>query len=401
MRASFRSFAALSASVFCMTALPAQNVLQVGPTQPFVDVQTALGFASDGDVVEVEPGTYPPFTIVGKRVAVIAKKGPGLPGTFAVTGAPAITIGALGPGQSVTIANARITATAVDAAIRIDTAGAGSVRLLDTIVTAGNLGVVPHDGLIEARNSPAVWLDRVRAGDYRWRANGAAGFTGLAALFVDQANVHVARSVLQGMRSDNPALHGGDAIRVVGSGRLTSLDSLLTGSMAPLLALPGVLGGHAIHDFGGNSGPIRVCGGSLAVADVASSPFAVLGSPSFLLACLPDTIVRTELPAGTSEWRLGATTTATVSVEVPGTICVLAIGDGFGLSTHPAVAGDLLLDGALAVLAGAVVTTPWNVPLTMPSSPLLVGMQGTLQAIAVGGSSAPLATAGAAAFTVR
>jgi len=384
-----------------LAVLPAQNVLLVGPAQPFVDVQAALGFASDGDVVEVEPGTYPPFTVAGKRVAIVAKKGPGLPGTFTVTGAPAITIGALGIGQSVTIANARITATAVDAAIRVDTAGSGSVRLLDVVVTAGNLGVVPNDGLIEVRHSPAVAFDRVRAGDYRWRANGAAGFTGLAALFVDQANVYVARSVLQGMRSDNPALRGGDAIRIVGSGRLTSLDTLLTGSMAPLGALPGVLGGHAIHDFGGTSGPIRVCGGSLAVADAASSPFAVLGVPSFLMACLPDSIVRTELPAGTSEWLLGATTTVTVSVEVPGTICVLAIGDGFGLASHPAVAGDLLLDGALAVLAGAVVTTPWNVPLTMPSSPLLVGMQGTLQAIAVGGATAPLATAGAAAFTVR
>ena len=187
------------AFVFCtlLTAtLAAQNVLLVGPTQPFADVQAALGFASDGDVVEVEPGTYPPFTIVGKRVAVVAKKGPGLPGTFTVTGAPAITVGALAPGQSVTIANARITATALGAAITIDTAGAGSVRLLDTIVTAGNLGVVPNVGLIEVRNSPAVWFDRLRAGDYRWRANGAAGFTGLAALFVDQANVHVARSVL-------------------------------------------------------------------------------------------------------------------------------------------------------------------------------------------------------------
>lgn len=401
MHASFRSFAAVLASVFCMAVLPAQNVLLVGPTQPFVDVQAALAFASDGDVVEVEAGTYPPFTIVGKRVAVIAKKGPGLPGTFTVTGSPAITIGALALGHSVTIANARITATALGAAIAIDTAGAGSVRLLDTIVTAGNLGVVPNVGLIEVRNSPAVWFDRLRAGDYRWRANGAAGFTGLAALFVDQANVYVARSVLQGMRSDNPALHGGDAIRVVGSGRLTCLDSLLTGSMAPLLALPGVLGGHAIQDFGGTSGPIRVCGGSLAVADVASSPFAVLGSPSFLMACLPDTIVRTALPAGTNDWLLGTTTTATVSVEVPGSACVLAISDSFGLATHPVVVGDLLVDGALAVLAGAVVTTPWNVPIGMPVSPFLVGMQGTLQAVIVGGASAPLAVAGAAAFTVR
>lgn len=393
-------FASLFLALLTATSA-AQNVLVVGPSQPFVDVQAALGFASDGDVVEVEAGTYPAFTIVGKRVAVIAKKGPGLPGTFTVTGSPAITVGALAPGQSVTIANARITATALGASIVIDTAGAGSVRLLDTIVTAGNLGVVPNEGLLEVRNSPAVWLDRVRAGDYRWRANGAAGFTGLAALFVDQANVHVARSVLQGMRSDNPALHGGDAIRIVGSGRLTCLDSWLTGSMAPLLAQPGVLGGHAIQDFGGISGPIRVCGGNLTVADVASSPFAVLGAPSFLMACLPDTIVRTELPAGTTEWLLGTTTTATVTVEVPGSACVLAIGDSFGLATHPVVAGDLLLDGALAVLAGAVVTTPWNVPLGMPVSPFLVGMQGTLQAIAVGGSSAPLATVGAAAFTVR
>ncbi|MFN8827302.1 MAG: hypothetical protein ACK501_20225, partial [Planctomycetota bacterium] len=106
-------------------------------------------------------------------------------------------------------------------------------------------------------------------------------------------------------------------------------------------------------------------------------------------------------PAGTNDWLLGTTTTATVSVEVPGSACVLAIGDSFGLATHPVVAGDLLVDGALAVLAGAVVTTPWNVPIGMPVSPFLVGMQGTLQAVIVGGASAPLAVAGAAAFTVR
>lgn len=96
-------------------AMAQANVLRVGAAQPFATIQAAVQAAVDGDVVEVDAGSYPAFTVTGKSVAVIANKASGA--TFVVAGAPAITVTGLQTGQHVTIANARMTATATGPAI--------------------------------------------------------------------------------------------------------------------------------------------------------------------------------------------------------------------------------------------------------------------------------------------
>jgi hypothetical protein len=266
-------------------------------------------------------------------------------------------------------------------------------------VLSGDLGPVGYDGLIEVRDTGSLWCDRVRAGDYRYRCNGAAGTSGLAALFVVSTPVQLARTVLQGNRSDVPSLGSGDAIRIVGNGTLWAVGCNLAGGLPPVGGLPGVLGGHAVHDAGGTSGAIRICATTLVSTDPAASTFAVQGQPSFLMACLPDTIARTELPAGVTELAPGATSAFTVSAEVGNQAFVTLLGTGFSSLPLPILLGDLLVAGDVGILTGGVVAAPVSIPIAIPPQPTLVGLQCALQSVLVGASTYSAATA--AAFTIR
>lgn len=197
-----------------MATLAAQGIVrQVGPTRPFLDIQSAVNAALDGDVVEVDSGSYPPFVITGKRLVVMANQSGGTGAKFTVNGAPAIVVTGLQPWQHVTIANARAAATVAAPAISISNQGTGSVRLLDVEVLAGHFGPVAYDGLIEVRDTDLVWCDRVRAGDYRYRCNGAGGTTGLAALHSESSTLQLTRCVLHGNRSNDPWIDSGDGDR--------------------------------------------------------------------------------------------------------------------------------------------------------------------------------------------
>ncbi len=385
--------AALSASLAAQSAL-----LQVGPTRPFATIQAAVAAANAGDAIEVDPGTYAAFTIVGKRLAVFANRGGGGTPTFTVTGAPAITITGLASGDCVTIADALVTSSAAAPSILIDNQDQGHVRLLDVRVLAQTLGVVPFAGLIEARHTTTVWLDGVRAGDHRFRANGLGGSTGLAGLFVDACALHLTRCVLEGMRSDDPALDSGEGLGIVGGGTAWLVDCSLLGGLPPLNALPGVHGGHAIHDRGGQSGPIRACDNTLGPTDPAAAVFAVGGAPAFLAACLPDSIVRTRLPTGSGVLAVGTTTNLTVQANVPGRAFVTLLAGDFGTTTAPFLTGDLLIAGSFGILAGGVLTGPTSITLPLPPAPTLTGLHGTAQTVLV---EATFITSTAAGFVVR
>jgi hypothetical protein len=390
-------------AVACLLVLPlaAQGVVrQVGPNRPFADIQSAVNAAANGDIIEVDPGTYAPFVIQGKQLAVLGNQSSGAGAVFTVSGTPAITIQGLQPLQQVTIAHARATATAAAPAIVISGTGAGNVRLLHVEVLANSFGAVAYDGLIEVRNVESLWCDRVRAGDYRYRCNGAAGTTGLAALFVDSTPVQLTRTVLQGNRSDAPLIDGGDAVAIRGSYSLWAVDCHLVGGQPPAGAWLGVIGGHAVHDVGGIAGSIRLCASVLLTTDPAASAFAVQGAPSFVMACLPDTIARTELPVGVTELGLGTTTALTVRAEVGNQAFVLFVATGFGWLPVQDLLGELLLGGDAGILTGGLITGPVTIPIVIPMAPSLIGLQGTLQAVLVG-SSLALSSATAAGFTIR
>jgi hypothetical protein len=394
-----RSSATGAVWILLLASVAAQgSVRQVGPGRPFADIQSAVNAATNGDVVEVDPGTYAPFVIQGKQIAVIGNQSTGAGASFTVSGAPAITITGLQPLQQVTIAHARATATAAGPAIAISNQGNGNVRLLHVTVLSGDLGLTGYEGLIEVRDTGSLWCDRVRVGDYRFRCIGATGTSGLAALFVVSTPVQLARSVLQGNRSDDPSIGSGDAIRMVG-GTLWAIGCSLAGGLPPLNGLPGVPGGHAIHDASGTAGAIRVCATTLVSTDPAVPLFAVQGQPSFLAACSPDSIARTELPPGVTEVAVGSTSSFTVSVEVGNQAFVTLLGTSFGSQPLSILLGDLLVGGSFDILTGGVLVTPIAIPITIPAQPTLVGLQCALQSVLVG--PATYAAASAAGFTIR
>lgn len=383
-----------------MATLVAQGIVrQVGPTRPFLDIQSAVNAALDGDVVEVDPGSYPPFVITGKRLVVTANQSGGTGAKFTVNGAPAIVVTGLQPWHHVTIANARAAATAAAPGISISNQGTGSVRLLDVEVLSGHFGPVAYDGLIEVRNTDLVWCDRVRAGDYRYRCNGAGGTTGLAALHCESSTLQLTRCVLHGNRSDDPSIASGDGVHLVGFVTVWATDCHLVGGLAPLAGLPGVLGGHAVHDAGGSSGAIRMCDTTLLATDPAAAAFAVAGVPSFLMACLPDGIVRTEMPLGVTAVAPGATTTLTVRADVPNQVFVVLFSAEFGELGLPYVLGELLVGGTFGLLTAGVVAAPVGIPITVPLQSGLVGLQCTAQSVLV--TTPMFAASTAAAFTVR
>ena len=178
------------------------------------------------------------------------------------------------------------------------------------------------------------------------------------------------------------------------------VDCHLVGGLPPAGASVGVIGGHAVHDVGGIAGAIRSCATVLLTTDPAASAFAVQGAPSFLMACLPDTIARTELPVGVTELAPGSTTPLTVRAEVGNQAFVLVLGTGFAWLPVPDVLGELLVGGDVGILTGGLITGPVTIPIVIPLAPALVGLQGTLQSVLVG-SSLALSAATAAGFTIR
>lgn len=386
----------------CLPLLPplaAQAVLRVGPARPFATIQAAVGAAVDGDVIAVDTGTYPAFAIVGKRLAVVADQGAG--GPFTVLGAPAIAVSGLGPGQTVTIAHAVANATVTGPAIAIANAGSGDVRLQHVTVLGGHFGTVPYRGLVEVVTTGSLWCEGLRAGDYRFRADGASGSHGLAALFVDATPTCLDGCVLQGMRADLPTTAGGDAVRCMGPTTLWAIDCHLVGGMAPLNALPGVLGGHAVHDAGGQARGIRLCGCTLLTTDPAAAAFAVAGVPSYTHACLPESLGRTDLPVGVTAVAPGTTAVFTVTAEVGNRVFATLLAAGFGSSSLPILEGALLVDSSFAVLTAGVLQGPVTVPLALPPWPGLTGLQATVQSVLVEAPPAVSYPTTAAAFTIR
>jgi hypothetical protein len=386
------------------------TVFQVNTSGPITDIQTAVNMAGNGDLIEVAPGTYPAFSVVGKQLAVVGLDPiTHLPATFSVLGAastPAIQVHSLTIDQLVTISGARINHTNSTApAIVIANNPLASVRLFDVAVTTfAALGNVPYDGLVELANTRAVWFDRVRVGDHRIYGVGSSG-SGVAGLLCDATSLHLMQCDFRGMRSSDAYVPGGDGLRLLGTAPTWLVDTVLYGGMSLAGAVPNTLGGHAVHDLGGQAGPIRACDCALTPIVDTVSIFAVAGVTAFLAACSDVTVGRTSLMPATSVVRIGTVATVAVSANVTNRLFVLMIGEGFDHLQVPGLfAGAFLYSGnSIALTGGLLGATPFLYPLNLPNVPAAIGMHLTMQSglIDPSGSLSTWSMSTAAGFMVR
>lgn len=378
-------------AVLCTTSfvIAQGTVFVVSTAGPITDVQTAINMAGDGDLIEVAPGTYPPFTVSGKQLSIVGiDPNTSSPATFAVTApanTPAITIDGLASDQLVTLSGARVNhANQTAPAIVIANNPLGNVRLLDVIVTTTTaLGTVPYDGVLEIASTNGVWLDRVRIGDHRIPANGSSG-TGVCGLFCDDSQLLLTACDLRGMRSASANAPGGDGLRTVGAASTVwMVDTNLLGGMSSAGAVPFTLGGHALHDFSGNAGLLKACDCTLATTVSSVAPVAIAGAPALLSACTTETIGRTALSPFTTTLRRGAATTIEISANVGNRVFILVISDSFGHQQLPGLFTGVLVFGAnIATLTvGVIGATPTQVPLNVPNVPAAIGLVATLQSV--------------------
>lgn len=407
-----RSHSCLVSGFYTAALAVAQGaVLHVSPGGAIPDVQTAVNMAGNGDLIEVAPGAYPAFAVTARQLSVVGiDPVTNTPAVFTVSGGantPAIRIDGLTAGELVTVSGARIDHTNATApAIVIANCPTGSVRLLDVVVTTNNaIGVVPYEGVVEVVNARCAWFDRVRVGDHRVFANGPSG-TGVAGVFCADSQLHLNHCDIRGLRSANASVAGGDALRTVGPGATAWLvDSLLLGGMSSAGAVAFTLGGHAIHDFGGQAQLITACDCTLLTAVGTVSTFAVAGASSFLANCPPESIARTELTPFAAAVRIGTSTTVAVSANVGNRGFILVFSAAFDHAQIPGLfTGAFLFRGTATTLAvGVLGGAPTSVPLNVPVVPAAIGLQITLQSavLDLNGSASSWSMATAAGFTVR
>lgn len=254
-------------------AFHAGDVLRVGPGQTFATIQAAVDAAGPGDYIEVQPGSYPRFTVTNKSLT-IAPSGT----AFAVTpapGQPEITVQNVAAGKVVTI---------VGAAIAYDDPLAPAVRLADNdgAVRLSRLDVVQTSFLIDATVQASVEVDDTdtfwlidssiwpRTGEIQVgntlvprTANGIAndGISGLQ--LVDSQGV-IQNSRMRGYLNDHtPVGYGGDGLRIVDMTSVWLVKDFGLGFPTIFSAGDGLLGGNAIHQFAAVPVTQRVtsCGG--------------------------------------------------------------------------------------------------------------------------------------------
>ncbi|MEL6715165.1 MAG: hypothetical protein AAFP86_15390, partial [Planctomycetota bacterium] len=82
-------------------ALAPVDVIDVGPTGAYADIQTAVLAAAEGDVLRIAPGTYDSFAVFGKSLTLVPAGS-----TFTVEGV--VRVQNLGLGQTFTMQGATL-----------------------------------------------------------------------------------------------------------------------------------------------------------------------------------------------------------------------------------------------------------------------------------------------------
>jgi hypothetical protein len=253
LRLSFLAVLALAASTH------AGDVLRVGAGQPYADVQAAVNAASAGDLVLVDPGTYPPFQVgtagMGPARLTIWPSS----GSYWIAqapGIPEILVENIPLAGAVTIGGAHIFYDDRFApAVRVrNCAGAVRMSALDVTLDA-NLIAATVSAAVEVEDAQTFWLSDSSI----WGAPGVGyttsvrtaggidndGISGLQA--VDSSGV-IQSSRLSGYHNFQQAGRagcGGDGARFVGESSFWLLKNLA--APAAFRGGNGVYGGHSIH----------------------------------------------------------------------------------------------------------------------------------------------------------
>lgn len=282
-RTRLRLLGASAAACLLAPSIVAGDVLRVGPTQPYPNVTAALSSAHSGDLVLVDPGSYPPFDVsAGISVSIVAAAD-----SFTVTATPLvpeIVVQGVPCGEVVTIIGAHIAyddpqAPAVyvhdnEGAVRFSRLRVDQTGDLYGAIVSASVEVLRTDTfhLIDSLiwpPVPGVNGDTTRATCTGIPNNGISGLE-----LCDSAGA-IQNSKIRGYRNDHTtAGYGGDGLRVCGlqlSGSCGDdgvsvwlLEDYAGGAYtANFYGENGKIGGHAVHQI--NSQPvnnrIESCGG--------------------------------------------------------------------------------------------------------------------------------------------
>jgi hypothetical protein len=404
----------------------AGNVLRVGPGQAFAEIGPAVASAAPGDLILVTPGTYAPFEVDGKGIAIV-----GDGGAFELTptlGVPEITVRNVPLGQDVTIHGARIAYKDAGAPAVSVSSNAGSVRFSRLEVTPTDHLVfgTTAQAMVEVEHTALFWLidsliwwsgfDSVGrplnfvAHTLRPRI-GNDGVSGLQLL--DSHGV-VQNSRMRGFSSIRPQVFGGDGLRLVDEGTLGDASAwLLQDRIGPAVQTgfaggSGFNGGHAVHQIRDpfERNLIQACGGPDDLVAFSYTPGAgeiALGGklgglygqnnsnggrpvPGVGIAFRPPDHCpdarRNESSIPSRLARIGTPFDVRVRSRMERSFLVIYTGSARFQLTPTPFTGRALLDGN-TLLAWRSGTTPAmttvTVSMPIPALPALVGRQITVQ----------------------
>ena len=358
----------LTVSVVCLSAA-AQGVVTVTPGQ---SIQAAVNTAVDGTVIVVSPGSYAPFTINGKSIAVVcASVPPAAWFTVVPAAGQPVRVTGLAAAQTVTIGNMITDHTVTsNPAILVD-GNAGAVRLKNVIVRAPQaLPSAQFEGLIEARSTSSLLLENVTCGNNATvgdSATSAHAQNALCGLYVIASVAKLAAmSDMRGLASPSPAQRGGDGIRLDTGSELWMVRSTAQGGNPPA---GGGTGGFGLHDIAGPSASIQL--DSVSSLNANSAPPFGLNNSGATAPFMP-AVDQAEL----DDTRFGRDSGLSLG-EVIGMRTFASVGDR-GFSLFLGLNGGDIGPALLSLILGARVTGREDIGIFSVGNPFVTVASGVL-----------------------
>lgn len=275
----FRTIAPILASPFLVTHVFAENVLRVGSTQLYTDIGQALAAAQPGDLILVDPGSYPPFAIDGLQLSDVSVVADSAPFSINQTaGVAEIEIQNIPAGSSVSIIGAHIPYVDQLAPAVYVHSNLGAVRFVDLDVEPiSDLLATTARACVEVVDTDTFWLTDssiwsvVQPFGYTASPLVAGGITndGFSGLLMEDSQGIVQNSRLSGYHNEGslggPTGYGGDGLRAIGEDTSVWLleDHEGPAYQTRFRGGSGVIGGHAVHQVRSVFAPNQItsCGG--------------------------------------------------------------------------------------------------------------------------------------------
>ncbi len=400
-------------------ALHAGNVHRVGPGQPFADVQAAVNAAGNGDLVLVEPGTYPAFEVGSpglgpKSLAIVARDGSFTLAPLA--GGPEIRIENVPFGRTVTVIGAHIDFADPAAPAVLVRNNRGAVRLSELdVVQTGFLHGASLSAVVEVENTRTFWLSdssvwgAIQVGDTTdLLCVGGLCNDGISGVQLTDSSGVIQSSRVSGYENSAVAAvtrYGGDGLRLIGESSVWLLENEVGGKYgARFRGGAGLYGGHAIHQVrtpifpglnrscGGLQSPAWQPGARLLVGMGSGGGFYGFNNDNGIFGggIGPPVIQFPEIcgPKEANECSIQGSL-----VPLGGDLVVrlwtrlargylLLIDDSTRHAIHPSLAGRTLLGYRRPLLASSGLTqaqTTRVLRFPVPTDPALIGMQLTAQ----------------------